>query len=93
MTERPVDLDPPVPVAEQRPDDTVRLTIKALGQLAGAKDQVELPKTLRFLYHGKNIELEVGARGKVMTRGCASHIQRKTQTWSMKVDLTVEDVR
>lgn len=88
----PVDRDPPRPAAAQQADDTVRLTCKGLAQLPGAKDQVELPAMLRFMYQGKTIELQPGGKGKIMTRGCASHIQRKVLTWSMKVDLAVEDV-
>lgn len=89
--ERPVDLDEPV--VEKREDDYMRLTCRALSQHANAKDQAELPATVRIMYQGKTIELEVGGKGKVMTRGCANHIVRKASTWSFKADLLLEDVK
>ncbi len=91
-TERPVDLDEPV-VAEKKEDDYMRLTLVSVGQRPNTKDQAELPSSVRIMYQGKNIELQAGGKGKVMTRGCANHIVRKASTWSFHAELLLEDVK
>jgi len=90
--ERPVDLDEPAPAPEKKDDDYVRLTLRGVSQPAKGAE-VELPKAVHMLYQGKNITLETGAKGKVMTRGCANHIVMKAKHWSFASDLLLEDVK
>lgn len=83
----PVDVDPE-PEQVKKEEDYVRLTCTAVKVRAG-----EAPVThLREMFHGKNITLSVGGKGKVMTRACATHIMRHARDYSMQAELSLEEV-
>lgn len=69
------------------PEDIVRLKLKSLVVRAGTKK----PDALRPMYGGKVYELPVGEKGILVSRAFATHLLRKSRSWSMKADLEVSE--